>query len=602
MYPRLTTPYPTIALILGLVVFGFFLQVAQTTYITADEYLVYKFTRDDLSQTISYLANSDVHPPLWFTFFWGWRRVVGESDFAGRMQAILFSLMTLSVVFQLGKRWFGQPHFGIFAMVVLGVSGLFLRYSLEIRPYAFVIFLTSLSMFAFQQWISQQTRARAIVYAVSVAVLLYVHYFLLLFVLVQGIYFLLFVRPSRQLWYQAVGVIGLAFVLFLPWLPNFLTQLQHLRAVELASGYERGLAGSSATTQVTSLEEIFKLIQIATNGLAWLYAVLLVLGLFYWWRKSNYRLALMWAIGLPTVAFLLNLVVAVYTTRYIVNFVVGLALLIAVTIGQLPRRLRWFALFGFAGINLLVLPSVLPNDVIPFRALLKDLAVAYRPGDKIFIDPPTNRGVQFNWEYSHRFSQEMVESIVRSVDNALPNRRIWYLTGDWFNENIRATFSQIEKTHPRQSGFGQCDRQWCYLIQLMEAPPFITPQIFGDDMAFWGVDIDSVTQEVIQTRLWWRVKQALPVDYSISLQLRDKNDTLVAQADGPIHHYGVNIYNTSQLEPEKIYIDFRSLQLPPQLPAGEYTLSLIVYNWQTSERLLLRNGFDHLELKTIQIP
>jgi hypothetical protein len=584
--------------------FGLFIHSTRTTYITADEYLVYKFTRDDLGQTFSYLANSDVHPPLWFSFFWGWHRLVGQSDFAGRVQAILFSVLTLSVVYRLGKRWFYKSHFGLVAMTCLVVSALFYHHALEIRPYALALLLTSLSMYAFQQWISQKTIQKGLVYGASVAILLYVHYFLLLFVLIQVIYFVISVRPIRSIWRQAIVVVGFTGLLFLPWFPSFLNQLQHIRAVELASGSVRGVAGSSATTQTTSIEEILKLVQIATNNSAWLYAVIVVLGTVYWWRKSNFRLALAWGIGVPALTFVVNLFVAVYTPRYIVNFVIGLALVLAAAIGHLPAKSRWVVVLVFVVVNLWTLPSVFPNDVIPYRDLLKELVVNFRPGDKIFINPPDSdsRGVQFNWEYSRQFTQEMYEGLVRTVDDALPYRRIWYLTGNWFNDDIRVIFNQLEETHPVQSVYGKCDRLWCYLVQLLEAPPLNTPLVFGDEMGFWGIDIDSVNRRIIQSRLWWKVEKAPLKDYSVSLQLRDKSGAVVSQLDRAINHYGVTTYNTTQLVSGEIYIDFRNLEVPTDLASGEYSLSLIVYDWQTMKRLLLADGSDHAELGIIHIP
>ncbi|MEO8612968.1 MAG: glycosyltransferase family 39 protein [Chloroflexota bacterium] len=590
-----------IALLIVLLGFVLLVHSANTTYITADEYLVYKFTRDDLGQSVSYLANRDVHPPLWFSFFWGWRRLVGDSDFAGRLQAILFSMMTLAFVFQLGKQWLRGRRFGIFAMIAVGVSGLFFRHSLEIRPYAFAMLLSSLSMIAFQRWLSLRTFRTAFVYAATVAMLFYVHYFLFLLVLIQGLYFLFFIRLNRQLWFQAIGAAGFAFLLFLPWFPNFLNQVRNLRTVEVTSGMARGLAGSGATTQPTSIVEVLNLTHAATNGLIWLYVPLMIFGAWHWWKKPSYRLALFWALAVPTAAFVLNLVIAVYTPRYIINFVLGLGVIVAAALGRIPLRFRWFSILCFASINLWAIPANLPHDIVPYKLLLTNLADAFRPGDGIFIDPPQNRAVEFNWEYSHIFTSEMKQAIVRTIDDAVSRRRVWYLTGDWFNPQIQATYKQIEHTHPRQGGFGDCNTDWCYLIQLMEAPSLKSPIKFGENMAFWGIDIDTVTHNTLQTRLWWRVEEAPSKDYSISLRLENKNGVLVSQADGPINHYGVKIINTSQLEPEQIYIDFRTLNLPSDLLPGEYSLSLIVYDWQTSERLLLPNGLDDLFLQTIQI-
>jgi 4-amino-4-deoxy-L-arabinose transferase-like glycosyltransferase len=594
--------YWMIGLLAVFVLAAFYVHNIQTTFMISDEYLVYRFTRGSLPETIDYLANRDVHPPLWFSFFWLWRRVGGESDFAGRMQAILFSMLTLSVVYQLGKRWFGASFYGVFSMIVLGVAALFFHYSLEIRPYALALLLTSLSMLFFQRWLKLRTWQSAIPYAVTLATMLYLHYFLLTFILTQVIYFL-FQRPSPPLLKQAIGVALLAFLLWLPWFPSFMTQFGHIRAVELASGDARGVAGSSVTTQPTSVDSIVGLVQLATNGQWLLYALVLLAGLVYSWRKANYRLALVWAIGVPAVAFMLNTLVAVYSPRYIVNFVIGLALVIAAGLALVPSRLKWGALALFAGISLWAMPSQLPQDIIPYHMLFRELSAQAQPGDMVLLDHSGYEdGDVMRWQLQHIVPESLRIDTTLDIEKVLPARRIWYVTGDWLNPDVRAIFSRIEQTHPRQSGFGQCDLRWCYLIQLMEAPPFETPQVFGLDMAFWGLDVDAVSPEAIQTRMWWKVDQTPPLDYSIGLHLLDAEGNLVAQADGSINHYGQQNINTAQLEPGKIYIDFRTLTLPFALSAGQYQLDMIVYDWQTGERLTLADGGDHLSLDSIMIP
>ena len=599
--PQLARRYWIFGLALIFVIAIFYVQNIQTTYMIDDEYLVYRFTRGTLAETIDYLANRDVHPPLWFSFFWVWRRLVGESDFAGRMQAILFSILTLSVVYQLGKRWFGAARYGLFAVAVLGVSSLFLWYSLEIRPYALAMLLASGSMLAFQRWITMRTWRSAILFAVSLAALLYIHYFLLLFILAQVVYFLL-QRPSRQLLKQGLGVTLLTFVLWSPWFPSFLIQFQHIRAGELASGVARGAAGSSATTQPTSLESIWGLAQLATNGQVVLYAGLLLVGVIYGWRRQNFRLALAWALGVPVIAFVLNFFVAVYSPRYVVNFVIGLALALGAGLAFLPGRWRWGALAIFAGISLWALPTQLPDDIIPYSQLFGEMSAQAKPGDKVLLDQANySEAKVMQWQLLHVVPEWLRANTTDNMDAVLSARRIWYVTAKWLDDDVHQRYLQIEATHPRQTGFGQCNSQWCYLIQLMEAPPWTASQVFGDDMAFWGADVDSVSHDTIQTRLWWKVDHAPAIDYSIGLHLLDADGKLVAQADGPINHYGQEVLNTSQLEPGRIYIDFRTLALPSNLPAGDYQLEMLVYDWQTNERLLLADGTDHLTLDVVTI-
>jgi hypothetical protein len=399
-------------------------------------------------------------------------------------------------------------------------------------------------------------------------------------------------------------------VLFLPWLPALISQIQTLQQLEAATTRGPGIAN---TTEPTTAAAIVELVNVTTNGQPGLYALALLVGLVSLRRVGAYRLALLWGIGVPVTALAINLVASVYTQRYVTYLSVGLALAIGAglaAVGMLKRldakiATRWSigALAGFGAISLWTLPSQLPQDRIPFRDLLHNLSAAARTGDVVFLDHANTGDNLVKWQYRHYLTPELWENAVSSEEMARETRRVWHVTANWFDDAVRATFTDLERSHPVQMVLepGRCDREWCYLIQLMEAPPWEEPTVFGDDMAFWGADVDSVSREAIRTRLWWRVEQPPDADYSLSLQLLDGSGGLVAQMDGPIHHYGAEILQTSQLEPERIYIDHRAITVPPDLPTGEYTLALVVYQSWDGVRLTLPDGSNSLILDSVTI-
>jgi hypothetical protein len=180
------------------------------------------------------------------------------------------------------------------------------------------------------------------------------------------------------------------------------------------------------------------------------------------------------------------------------------------------------------------------------------------------------------------------------------------LTGDLFNDDVGAVFAALEPSHPVQQVVGKCDNEWCYVAQLMEAPPLTEPIRFGDALDFlgaqvirdsaglrWGLDVD--------VRLWWTTHSALPVNYSFSLRLVDNSGALIAQSDGAINHYGQEIVETSALQPERIYIDHRSVKFPTDAPERVYELRLVVYDPATGERLLLPDGSDSVLIQMLGI-
>jgi len=591
----------------------------QTTYMREDEEIAYRSTQYDLGYAVQFQAYHDVQAPLWFASFWLWQQFMGDSEFMGRVYSIFLSAVTMAMVYQIGKRWFGAPRYGLFAMAALGVSAFFFLYSLEIRPYAMVMLAATLSMWLFERWLEKRTWKRAAFYGLSLTLMLYTHYFLFFLILVQGIYFLWHIiragtasrAPSpvharRVLDVQGVGAGALALVVWLPWLPVIIGQIQTLRRIEGAA--QRGI-GIANTTEATTVEAALKLLNAITNGQVVLYLLALGVGIVYLRRSGHYWLALLWGVGVPALALVINLAASVYTQRYVTYLSVGLALAAGAGLAAIWNRqdatnakiMRGGALAGFVALNLWGLPAQLPTDRIPYRDLLRDLSRAARTGDVIFFDHADISDNFAQWQFRHYLTPALQENSYSSMAAVADARRIWHITAHWFDNAVRANFAAIEQTHPRQTGFGQCDLDWCYLIQLMEAPPQTSPTVFGEDMAFWGLDVDEITSSVISARLWWKVERTPDVNYSISLQLLDSGGALVAQADGPINHYAAEIVETSQLEPGRIYMDRRSLALPAGVAAGDYRLALVVYQSWDGVRLTLADGSDSLMLDSVHI-
>lgn len=583
-------------------IFALRIALIDVTYMRDDEEIAFRTTQDrPVTYTIWYNTQQDVHTPTWFVTFWAWQQLVGSSEYMARVYSILLSLLVLALTYRLGADWFGAPRYGVFAVVALGVSAYGAIYSLEIRPYALVMLVAALSMWAYQRWLTRQSWRRALAWGATAALVMWVHYYLAFLVMVQ-IAFTLLSQPNRRMLRQAVGAGVTAFALWLPLLPVFVSQVLHLAEEEVKSGDFRGI-GIGSTTEPTSLPALLDLARVTTNGLAPLYGVILLVGAALLWRRRSYWLALAWAFGVPAANLLVNLVASVYTQRYVTYLAVGLALAVGAALASLPGRygLRWLALIGFAALNLAVLPQHWPVRT-PYRDIFQTVSQLAQPDDAVYFIKAGEGGHWINWQVRHYLAPGLRANITDDWQAVHDSRRVWYITGDWFADDVQANFRELEATHPLQEVVGECNRQWCFLAQLLEGPPANEPITFGENMTFWGADVTRVTDAAVSLRLWWRVAETPTEDYSISVQMLDPDGTLVAQTDGPVHHYAAEIFQTSRLEPGKIYIDHRALDLPAGLPPGRYPLILIVYQPWDGERLTVADGRDHLTLPSVNIP
>jgi len=581
---------------------SFHIYSIQNRYMRDDEEIAFRTTSRDLSYTIWYQATQDVHAPVWFSSFWIWQQFIGSTEFMGRVYSVFATLITLALVYQIGRTWFKSARVGIFAIVVLGANAYFFTYGLEIRPYAVNMLVATLSMWCFYRWLKRRTLFTAVLYGLTVALMLYQHYFIVFLVIVQALYLLLFARPTRQMLVQIIGAWLLAFLLWSPWFPVAIHQVKTLISLESSFGNARGVAGIGSTTEPTTLGAIIGLINLATSGQPGLYLLVLVIGIIYGWRKKSYWLVMFWAFAVPIVALLVNLVFSVYTPRYITYLSVGVGLVMAVGLAALPRRVSWLALVVFAGISVWSIPSQFSPRIIKYRDLYQQVAKEAQLDDVLYVDPVIWGDNVVWWQMSHYLPPKLFGAFTSDINQAQAARRIWFVTNDWFNQDVQTSFKKLEPNYPVQQVIGDCNPLWCYLIQLMEAPPLKTPQAFGAEMLFWGADVNSISSASVDVHLWWKVDKTPTTSYSIGLQLLDASGNLMAQADGPINHYGTETVDTNAMQAGKIYIDYRSLTLPSTIASGQYQLQLIVYDWQTGKRLLLADGSDHLALEPISIP
>ena len=454
------------------VVAAFLARNINTVQMHPDEVLSYQATDGNLAFTLDYQASvHDNQAPAWFMTFWAWRQLAGSSEFSARVLGVLLTTLTLALLCRLAGAWFPSksPWIEIVLPLALLGNGFFFTNALDIRPYPLVLLCATVSMGAFQRWMARGDARRAAFYGLTVALLMYVHYLLVFLLLAQGVYFLLARRFSRRWIAQAALAVVIGAGLWLPWLPVFVRQVVHLQNVQAASGMARGLAGNGVTTQATSWQSAVTLATTASNGLIWLYGLVVIAGLLTLWNNRNYRLALLWAFGAPFLNLAANGVVAVYTPRYLAFAVIGLALALALGLLSLPFRFRQSGIAIFIVANLLTFGGAIPLRV-PYRDIYRLMSARAQPGDAVLFHHGGEGGDFVGWQYAHYLAPELRAAMTTDADAVGQACRVWFVTGDWFSDDTRRIYERLEATHALQFALGQCDHAWCYLALLLEAP------------------------------------------------------------------------------------------------------------------------------------
>lgn len=113
--------------------------------------------------------------------------------------------------------------------------------------------------------------------------------------------------------------------------------------------------------------------------------------------------------------------------------------------------------------------------------------------------------------------------------------------------------------------------------------------------------------EKFNVRMFWSTDAPLGQDYSISVALLDSKGHLVAQNDGPPNFPSTPAQMVAW-QPNTIYEDIHTLQIPADAPDGEYRLVTTVYQWWDGVRLPVQasdkyeqTGDGYLWIETITV-
>ena len=75
------------------------------------------------------LSASEPHPPVFYVLLWGWVRLAGDGEFAGRFVAVWWGLLAAALTYRLGARLMGGRRAAALAALLLVASPLFVAYS-----------------------------------------------------------------------------------------------------------------------------------------------------------------------------------------------------------------------------------------------------------------------------------------------------------------------------------------------------------------------------------------------------------------------------------------------------------------------------------------
>ncbi len=290
-------------------------------------------------------AVADFHPPGWFAVLWVFGKVFGYSEIALRMPSVLFGVITIYLVYLIGKRLVSKKV-GLLAALLLSINPLHIYYSQEARMYSLAALAVSLNMLFFINLIKGNTGGRAVYILSNFLVLMsdYIAYFIFPAQLV-----LLLSLKKREIIKEWIAALVGALLLAVVWLPIFLRQLDvgasasaNLPTWKFVNG-----AFDFKTIPLTFVKIIIGRISLADKLI---YAALLLptgsLFAFLLWRGAKRldnlpkKLLLFWVIMPILIATAISFVIPVFSYFRVLYIVPGFLILLSVGILSFENKFK----------------------------------------------------------------------------------------------------------------------------------------------------------------------------------------------------------------------------------------------------------------------
>lgn len=256
------------------------------------------------------MAQRTFHPPLSFLISHAFLRL-HDSDFFLRLPSVLFGVASLLLTYGLVRK-LTSVSVALIAVWVFALSPLQVWYSQEARMYAPLLFMALLSTWCLVWAVETRRWYWWVGYACTLALGLYVHVFIVLQIMVHGLWLLLWFRHAWWA-YCGAGIVtaGLAFPIVSPWVlyvlrrvsPGLVEGVATISRHRVTIGWEGMFyalyaygAGFSLGPSLTDLHSDRSMAALLPHmpvigGVALVYGTLLLVGLYSLSRLGSWKLS-----------------------------------------------------------------------------------------------------------------------------------------------------------------------------------------------------------------------------------------------------------------------------------------------------------------------
>ena len=243
--------------VVGLLVLGaFFIRASSldTQSLWRDEVDALRFATAPRSEILGNFTEPGWNGPLYFLLLRGWIALTGTSGYAMRFLSLLPGVLSVPLIYVLGRRLF-NPVTGLISAVLVTTSPYLVWYSQEVKMYTLVLALSLLAVYSLRRGLEGEGWPWWLAQVATTTLAFYSHILAALLIPVQILLCIAWWPQTRERWQRAV--ISFASLIF-PYLPlvvwqaplalkaretGFSSYTLNQMIVILLNGWSTGIAG-----------------------------------------------------------------------------------------------------------------------------------------------------------------------------------------------------------------------------------------------------------------------------------------------------------------------------------------------------------------------
>lgn len=565
---------------------------------------------------------ADTHPPLYPFLLFVWLRLVGSSALATRALSALIGILAVPLVFVLAKRLTARPRIPWFAALLVTISPLMMYYSQETRMYELVTILSLGSFYLMltvaDRWDKNKPSSilnrQTIFYLAITLLALYTHYSAFFVLAAEDFFALIRFRKDRAALLRWIGLQVLLVVAYMPWIIAQTSFLSGKASSRFDEWGWRGIAmifGKTFLSFAIGLTVDAPLAQVAGA----LFLFFAALGIWAILRNKSTKssdalwLAPLYFIVPVVIAYVVNPVMPFFYERYVLVALPGFMLTVAFGLDYLAdRNVRAF--IGIIGVlillNAFALYNYYFNDAYAkgkYGHMMAYISENTQPGDAIILNNPLQKPL-YNYYAPQNVpayylptgdvSMEDPSSHQQLENIAKKSSRLWLVMfgnpaeydptnylGRWLGAHAFKTYF---------SGFVDASLT---LYVMPSAQPAIRRSLhmrLDDSILLTGYDLDTsqvFPGQALQLTLHWKATAPINKRYKVFAHVIGgvnpaTQSPVWAQMDNePVgdSHPTIDWQAGEQVD------DRYGLMLPDNIPPGDYTIEIGMYDAVTQERL-----------------